>query len=127
MWKVVGHLGLSYRNAKELNTIIDKELVGRPSFTCSDFIIGRETLHFFHRDIIQCIRALYGDPEFARDLVFVPERHYADQERTCQVISDMHTGEWWWAVQVRDCWYGLIQGLMACNRRLLSRVSREPQ
>jgi Plavaka transposase len=98
--KVADKLGLSYRSAKELNDIID-ELPGRPSFVCQDLAIGGETLHFYHRDILQCIRALYGDPEFARHLAFTPERHYTDPERTCRIYSDMHTGEWWWAVQVR--------------------------
>ncbi|KAH9019702.1 hypothetical protein EDB84DRAFT_1624592 [Lactarius hengduanensis] len=40
-----------------------------------------------------------GNPEFARDLVFAPERHYTDHERTCRVYSEIHTGDWWWAVQ----------------------------
>jgi Plavaka transposase len=113
LWKVVDRLGLSYRNANELNNIIDKELPGRPAFTCWDFSIGNETLHFYHRNIIECIRTLYSDPEFARDMVFVPERHYTDCERTCRVYSEMHTGDWWWAVQVRELLYLLIQVLMA--------------
>jgi hypothetical protein len=50
---------------------------------------------------MQCIRALYGDPEFARDLVFAPERCYVDPEQTCRIYNEMHTGDWWWAVQVR--------------------------
>ena len=127
LWKVVEKLGLSYRNANELNAIVDKKLPGRPAFTCWDFNIGSETLHFHHRDILACIRALYGDPEFARDLIFVPERHYADRERTCQVYSDMHTGEWWWAVQVRDLLYTLVQALNVLCRTLSSRDNQELQ
>lgn len=98
--KVVDKLGLSYRTPKELNDIIDKELPGRPPFQCAEFVIGGISLQFYYRDILQCIRTIYGDPEFARDLVFAPERHYTDRERTCRVYSEMHTGEWWWAVQV---------------------------
>ena len=52
---------------------------------------------------MQCIRALYGDPEFARELVFAPERHYLDPERTRRIYNEMHTGDWWRAVQVRAC------------------------
>ncbi|KAH9040246.1 hypothetical protein EDB84DRAFT_1647334 [Lactarius hengduanensis] len=44
-------------------------------------------------------RTLYGNPEFARDLVFAPECHYTDHEQTCRVYSEIHTGDWWWAVQ----------------------------
>jgi Plavaka transposase len=96
----VDKLGLSYKNTNELNSIIDNELPGRASFICQDLVIGSETLQLYYRDILQCIHALYGDPEFARDLIFAPERHYTNRERTSQVFSDMHTGEWWWAVQV---------------------------
>ena len=101
LWKVVDRLGLSYRNAKELNNIIDKELLGHPAFTCCDLSIGHETLHFYHRNIIECIRTLYGDPEFVRDMVFVPEHHYTDRERTCWVYSDMHIGDWLSSSRVR--------------------------
>jgi hypothetical protein len=114
LWKVVEKLGLSYRNANELNAIIDKELPGHPAFTCWEFSIRSETLQFHHRDILECIRALYGDSEFTHDLVFVPKHHYADCEWTCQVYSDMHTGDWWWAVQVHDLLCALVQVLMAC-------------
>lgn len=98
--KVIDKLGLSYRTPKELNDIIDKELPGRPQFQCQDLTIAGDTLQFYFRDVIQCIRTLYGDPEFAHDLVFAPERHYTDHQRTCRVYSEMHTGDWWWSVQV---------------------------
>ena len=76
--KVTDRLGLSYRTPNELNNIIDKELPGRPQFKCQDLVIAGETLQFYYRDIIPCIRTLYGDPEFVRDLVFAPECHYTD-------------------------------------------------
>ncbi|KAH9173949.1 hypothetical protein EDB89DRAFT_2152812 [Lactarius sanguifluus] len=96
--QLVDRLELSYRNPRELNNIID-QLPGRPPFKCWELLISDETLHFYYRDIVQCLRALYGDPEFARDMVFTPERHYTRHDRTCRVYSDMHTGDWWWAVQ----------------------------
>jgi hypothetical protein len=52
---------------------------------------------------MQCIWALYGDPEFACELVFAPEHHYLDPEQTCRIYNEMHTGDWWWAVQVHLC------------------------
>ena len=99
-WKVAEDLGLSYSTPKQLNDIIDNTLPGRPPFTCQDLVIAGDPLPFYFRDILQCIRTLYGDPEFTRDLAFVPERHYTDQERTCRVYNEMYTGDWWWAVQV---------------------------
>ncbi|KAI0327044.1 hypothetical protein GY45DRAFT_1437255 [Cubamyces sp. BRFM 1775] len=43
---------------------------------------------------------MFGDPEFAGILVFAPERHYADEDRTVRVYFDMHTGKWWWSTQL---------------------------
>ena len=65
-------------------------------------------------DILECIWALYGNLVFMCDMIFVPKCHYANQEQTCPVCSDMHTGEWWWAVQVCDLLYTLVQALMSC-------------
>jgi hypothetical protein len=92
-------LGLSYQNVTQLNALIDT-LPGRPPFKCETVrIYGREfNLHY--RDIISCIQGLIGNPEFANHLVFAPERHYIDVERNIRVIDDMHTGDWWWSVQV---------------------------
>jgi hypothetical protein len=63
-------------------------------------VIGDETLELHFRNILECVRSLYSDPEFAQDLAVAPERHYADQEQTTWIYSEMNTGDWWWAVQV---------------------------
>ncbi|KAH8996568.1 hypothetical protein EDB83DRAFT_2509885 [Lactarius deliciosus] len=98
--ELVDKLGLSYKTSAELNNLIDKALPGRPSFQCEDLVIGGETLQFHYRDIVPCIRSLFGNPEFAHELVFAPERHYTDAERMCRVYSEMHMGDWWWSVQM---------------------------
>ncbi|KAH9066109.1 hypothetical protein EDB83DRAFT_2506349 [Lactarius deliciosus] len=97
---LIDKLGLSYKTSAELNNLIDKALPGRPSFQCEDLVIGGETLQFHYRDIVPCIRSLFGNPEFAHELVFTPERHYTDAERTCRVYSEMHMGDWWWSIQM---------------------------
>ena len=109
LYKVVEKLGLSYHNAKKLNEIVDG-LPGRPSFQRKDLIVGDQCLEFYYREIIPCIRSLYGDPELAHDLVFAPERHYTDATRTCQIFNEMHTGNWWWSAQV----WGLNSSLAEC-------------
>ncbi|KAG1895817.1 uncharacterized protein F5891DRAFT_1130501 [Suillus fuscotomentosus] len=92
-------LGLSYKNSRELNKIIDKQLPGRPKFRHEQIVISGEAFDIFYRDIIECVKALYGDPDFADFLVFAPEHHYADKEQTVQLFHDMHTGKWWWDTQ----------------------------
>ena len=76
------------------------ELPGRSPFVRKDIIIGGENLMFYHQEIVPSLRALYSNPEFQHDLIFSPERHFADKERTQRVYNDMHTGDWWWSVQV---------------------------
>ncbi|KAH9008739.1 hypothetical protein EDB85DRAFT_2163908 [Lactarius pseudohatsudake] len=96
---MVEKLGLSYRNVKELNRIIDEEMPGRPKFKCEKICIGGESYDFHFREVIPCICALFGDPRYSGRLVFAPERHYQDVGRTTQVFGEMYTGKWWWSVQ----------------------------
>jgi hypothetical protein len=100
--KVVEALGLSFHTVKELNARIDDEIPEqpRPPFLCEEVTFGDERLDFHYRDVMQSIRAVYGDPEFAQELVFAPEKHYTDQDRECRIYNEMHTGDWWWKVQV---------------------------
>ncbi|TFK85635.1 hypothetical protein K466DRAFT_601004 [Polyporus arcularius HHB13444] len=87
--QLVTLLGLSFKNLHELNHIIDNKLSsGRPRFIRREIIVGGESFEVFYRDVIACVRALYGDPEFAGILVFVPERHYADADKTIRAKLD---------------------------------------
>jgi len=99
--QVSERLDLSYKNSRELNVIIDKQLPGRPTFRREQIIVAGEAFDIYHRDVLECIKALYGDPDFADYLVFAPERHYTDDDETVRLYSDMHTGKWWWNTQVR--------------------------
>jgi hypothetical protein len=54
----------------------------------------------YYRDIIACIRTLFGDPDFASVLVFQPEKHYVDEKKEERMYHDIHTGRWWWCTQV---------------------------
>lgn len=66
-----------------------------------EIVVAGEAFEVYYRDIIECIRSLLGDPEFAPLLLLVPEQHYTDGSKTEQVYFDMNTGKWWWATQVR--------------------------
>ena len=95
-------LGLSWHNARRLNKKIDKLPKTRPRFVRDKVTIKGRSFTFYYRDIIACIKALFGDPDFAPYLAFVPERHYLDEDRTVRLYHDMHTGKWWWSTQVRS-------------------------
>jgi hypothetical protein len=90
---------------KGLNDIIDNDLSGHPSFQCKVLHIGNEHLDFYCRDTLQCIRTLYGDPAFAQELALSPVQVYTDAEKTCRVVNKMHTGDWWWSIQVCNVIY----------------------
>ncbi|KAJ7940028.1 hypothetical protein B0H13DRAFT_1586701 [Mycena leptocephala] len=88
-------LNLSYGTSPELNKIIDEKLPGRPKFTRSEVVVNGEVFHLYSRDILECVRALWGDTDFAPYLFVVPERHYIDKDKTIRMYHNMHTGKWW--------------------------------
>ena len=51
-------------------------------------------------NIIECLHALWGDPDFDGDLILEPERLYADGDMTIRIYYDMNTRKWWWDTQV---------------------------
>ena len=95
-------LGLSFRTVKELDDHLDSKMTGRPSFECKEFKVGNEDLEFYSRDILGCIQTLYGDPQFADHLTFAPKRHYTSDKHSSRIYNEMHTGDWWWTVQVHQ-------------------------
>ncbi|KAJ3998439.1 hypothetical protein F5050DRAFT_1798464 [Lentinula boryana] len=93
-------LGLSFRNANELNAIIDTKLPTlRPPFQRQEVIVQGEAFEVYFRDILECTKALFGEAEFAEYLKFAPERHFENNECKEQLYHDMHTGSWWWSTQ----------------------------
>jgi hypothetical protein len=98
---VVDKLGLAFKNSVELNTIIDGKLPSqRPPFKKFSFILGGKVLDIYMRDVVECMKALFRDPELTSYLKYSPERHYSDELCTIQLFHDMHTGDWWWETQV---------------------------
>jgi hypothetical protein len=93
-------LGLSYNNVRDLNKIIDTQIPDRPRFVRQDVDIAGETVSMYSRNIIDCIKALYGNAKFADRMVFRPERHYDPDNVRQRCYHDLHTGKWWWQTQV---------------------------
>ncbi|KAJ3520504.1 hypothetical protein NMY22_g12728 [Coprinellus aureogranulatus] len=92
-------LNLSYRNTQQLNSIIDTHLPSQPKFHRHKVVVANESFELYSRDVLDCIRALWADPEFVPHLIVEPERHYLDEDETIRAYHDMHTGKWWWAIQ----------------------------
>jgi len=64
-------------------------------------MVANEVCEVYFRNVIACVKALYGDPDFAQYLVFVPEKHYVDDGKIQRMYHNMHMGKWWWSTQVR--------------------------
>ncbi|KAH9010418.1 hypothetical protein EDB84DRAFT_1590846 [Lactarius hengduanensis] len=97
---VAKKLGLSFKNMRELDRIIDKKLPGHPLFQRHEVMAGSKVCKVYYRDVIECIKSLFGDPNFALYLHFAPEKHYTNDTEDTQMYHDMHTGKWWWSTQV---------------------------
>ncbi|KAH8091759.1 hypothetical protein BXZ70DRAFT_1040234 [Cristinia sonorae] len=93
-------LGLSYGTSEQLNKIIDQKIPNeRPRFQRAEVVIDNIAHEVYFRDVLECISSLYGDPDFASHLVYLPERHYADADQTIRLYHDIYTGKWWWVTQ----------------------------
>ncbi|THU80172.1 hypothetical protein K435DRAFT_823723 [Dendrothele bispora CBS 962.96] len=92
-------LGLSYNSVNQLNTIIDNNLPSRPRFKRHEVVVQGEVFEMYFRDIMECVKALYNEPEFAPYLKFAPEQHFENDSCEEQLFHDMHTGRWWWSTQ----------------------------
>ncbi|KAJ3530821.1 hypothetical protein NM688_g7658 [Phlebia brevispora] len=66
-------LQLSYKNVRELNRIIDALPAARLRFVRDEIVVAEEVFDVYMRDVIECLKSLFGDAEFARYLVFLPE------------------------------------------------------
>ncbi|KAI0072677.1 hypothetical protein K474DRAFT_1686544 [Panus rudis PR-1116 ss-1] len=97
--ELCNRLDLSYKNTRELNSLIDQIPNLRPRFKLKEITIAGEIYEVYFRDALECVRALFAEPEFARYMVTKPERFYADADKTKRVYWDMHTAKWWWATQ----------------------------
>jgi len=84
-------LNLSYHIVKQLNDIIN-DLPRHSHFQCKDLSVGQEHLEFYCRDVLECIRSLYSDPQFTQDLVFTLEQHYTSHEYMCHLYNEMFIG-----------------------------------
>ncbi|KIY47966.1 hypothetical protein FISHEDRAFT_44259 [Fistulina hepatica ATCC 64428] len=93
-------LNLSFKTIDQLNKIIDGQIPPeRPKFERTTVHVGGETFEVYFRDILECIKALYGDMSFAPYLQFAPEKHYSDSSKKQHMYHDMYTGKWWWSTQ----------------------------
>ncbi|KAJ7195819.1 hypothetical protein GGX14DRAFT_376655 [Mycena pura] len=61
----------------------------------------REQNELWWRDPVECVKELMGNPAFRHSMRYAPEKLYADQPQTIEIINEMWTANWWWEIQKR--------------------------
>ncbi|EIW78604.1 hypothetical protein CONPUDRAFT_91955 [Coniophora puteana RWD-64-598 SS2] len=61
----------------------------------------KENLELWFRNPVDCIRDLFGNPQFAESMVYAPEQVFDDDNGKMQQYEEMWTGDWWWETQGR--------------------------
>lgn len=93
-------LGLSYHNARALNQSID-ELPALASWDLTKLTLdGEEPFDLYHRDPVECLKALWANPVFMPYMSFEPERQYTDAAKKARRVNETKTGDFWWETQV---------------------------
>ncbi|KAJ7307753.1 hypothetical protein DFH08DRAFT_927418 [Mycena albidolilacea] len=97
-------LGLSYSNIRGLHQIVDSiperagvwttKTLSFPDRSSEKYLIR-------YRDPLAAIRALLGNPAYAKDIVYVPKKVCSDLERKNRVYNEMWTGKWWTGIQTK--------------------------
>ncbi|KZO92696.1 hypothetical protein CALVIDRAFT_487172 [Calocera viscosa TUFC12733] len=125
--EIVAALGLSFKNCYELNNIIDNELPVkslkwyRTELRLQD---TQETAVLWHRNVMEAIQLLYGDPRFSKDMKFAPEKQYIDELKEYRLLSEMWTGNWWWRLQTRlPAGATIIPLILGSDKTLLTQHS----
>ncbi|KAJ7868925.1 hypothetical protein B0H14DRAFT_3582668 [Mycena olivaceomarginata] len=97
-------LGLSYSNIRGLHQIVDSIPERAGVWTAKTLSFPdrpSEKYLIRYRDPLAAIRALLGNPAYAKDIVYVPKKVFSDSERKNRVYNEMWTGKWWTGIQTK--------------------------
>ena len=98
-------LGLSFNNIKGLHKILDTKIPSRASWKHKHFAFSDhpDQQHLIqYRDPIEAIKSLLGNSAHADQMVFKPKHIYSSKNSPRnRIYSEMWTGRWWHAIQVR--------------------------
>ena len=77
-----------------------------------------EDVELWHRNTVECIEELMGNPAFKGKQFYAPKRVYRNENGTNREYSEMWKGDWWWSMQVCD------RQLLYGNELTLRRLNR---
>ncbi|KAH7907715.1 hypothetical protein BJ138DRAFT_1014064 [Hygrophoropsis aurantiaca] len=104
-------ISAQYRTKSDLLGLVDS-LPGGVKWDCEEITIqgdcvdnnGKpltETLELWHRDPVEIMKELVGNPLFKDVMAYEPQRLFVDAEGENRVINEMWTADWWWNLQSR--------------------------
>ncbi|KIY61007.1 hypothetical protein CYLTODRAFT_318311, partial [Cylindrobasidium torrendii FP15055 ss-10] len=91
-------LGLSFKNTSGLHQQLDSVPLRAGEWQVKHLTFpDREDDPFIlrHRDVLNAIKALWGDPNLAKHIVYRPSRIFTDREKKHRIVNEMWTAEWW--------------------------------
>lgn len=53
---------------------------GRPPFERHEIVVVGQAFEVYYRNVLSCIKALFGDLEFTSNLLLVPECYFTDSD-----------------------------------------------
>ncbi|EMD34441.1 hypothetical protein CERSUDRAFT_75980 [Gelatoporia subvermispora B] len=102
---------LSFHNKSNLFKAVDSLPNSGVKWTCKEVTVtgdltGKgdvpqtESIEIWFRDPLKCIQELMNNPMFKDNMLYAPQKQYADKEGKTQVIDKMASADWWWEIQV---------------------------
>ncbi|TFK46455.1 hypothetical protein OE88DRAFT_1638237 [Heliocybe sulcata] len=97
-------LGLSFKNSHRIHQIVES-IPARASWKTAHISLADDPAqkHLIqYRDPIEVICSLFSNPAHSSSMVYSPKKVYTDSSKSKRVYSELWTGKWWHAVQVRS-------------------------
>ena len=64
-----------------------------PKFKYTEIVVAGKAFDLHYRNVIEYVKALFGDPKLVPHLLLAPGCHYVDADQTIHQYCDIHT-EW---------------------------------
>lgn len=104
-------MNLGFKSKKGLFSKIDALPQG-PGWKCTPLLVKgdvvgpngeqlQEVLEIWHRDPVELVQELVGNPNFKNYLRWSAEQRFRDEDGNIREYREMSSGDWWWNTQVR--------------------------
>lgn len=103
-------MSMGFKSVDTMNARIDALPQG-PNWQCTTMHVKgdlvdengveiEDYLDLWHRNPVEVVAELLGNPDFSDQIVWSSEKRYRDAQGRVQEYKEMSSGNWWWDVQV---------------------------